>query len=135
MITVVCALIIQNKKILITQLGENTDRPYLWEFPGGKVEKNETAEKALIREIREELNLEITVEKEMLSVVHAYPLKKIELVPFICSIKNGKLKLTEHLNFKWISFHGLASVDFSAADKNIIKLKNNQVLLKEYLGK
>ena len=95
--------------------------PLKWEFPGGKVEPNETAEMCLIREIREELGIDIEIIRELPSNTHAYPSITIKLKPFICKIVKGEIILTEHIEFKWLSTNELLDLDWAEADIPILK--------------
>jgi len=85
MIEVCCAIIVEGDKILATRRSHGMHLAGFWEFPGGKIEPGETAEACIIREIREELNIEIKVENRLLPVEHHYPEKSIRLMPFMCS--------------------------------------------------
>ena len=83
MIEVTCAIIEHNNKVLITQRSAKMALPLKWEFPGGKIEKNETAEACLIREILEELDVNIKITKQLKSNTHEYSETKIiKLIPF-----------------------------------------------------
>ncbi len=132
MLKVACAIIISNGKILVTQHGADSDHPFQWEFPGGKLKPGETFEDCIFREINEELEIEISILKRMHSVQWDYGFKKIELVPFICSIKSGEIKLTEHQHFLWKNLESILELDFSEADHELINLPANQLILKEY---
>lgn len=121
--------------MLITQRAGNTDHPFRWEFPGGKLNFEESAENCIIREIREELEIEIGIQDSLIAVQHDYGFKQIELIPFICKIKTGEIKLNEHIDYKWISFEDLFYTDFSEADRELIELTKNEEILKKYLGK
>lgn len=132
MIKVTCALIVHSKKILITQRGEDSDHPFQWEFPGGKVNPGETIRGCIIREIREELDIEVEILEKMVAVEYDYGFKKIKLIPFLCSTANHGLKLNEHNDFKWIELTGLENIDFSEADKKLIQQKKNGEMLKKY---
>ena len=121
---VVAAIIFHNNKILCVQRGMSK-YSYIslkWEFPGGKVEQGETLESALKREIREELEMEISVENEFLRVDYAYPDFTIRLISFICHSNDSTFKLTEHLNFKWLLREELQQLDWAEADKPIVEL-------------
>ena len=135
MLKVVCAIIISEQKILITQNSSASDHPFLWEFAGGKIKPGESAKDAILREIREELEIEIEIQKKMKSVTFDYGFKQIELIPFLCSIKKGKIKLNEHAAFKWVLFDELNNFDFSGADRKLIQHAENVSVLKEYIGK
>lgn len=134
MLKVTCAVIIKNGRILITQNGENSDHPYLWEFPGGKVNEGEPPEVCIKREIMEELAIEIDILQKMFSVMHDYGFKKIELIPFLCSIRSGDIVLNEHHNLQWIDNYELEKIPFSEADRIMIELNKNRDILKKYLG-
>ena len=132
---VTCALIILNKKVLVVQNNANSDHSFKWEFAGGKIRVNETEEDAITREIIEELEIEIDIHKKMNSVDFDYGFKQIVLIPFLCSIKKGELKLNEHKDFKWVNFAELDEINFSGADKKLIEQKQNLAILKKYIGK
>ena len=95
MLKVTCALIIRDNKLLITQNNFKSDHPFQWEFPGGKIKTGETLENCIKREIMEELEIEIEILSTMKAVIYDYGFKKIKLYPFLCSIKNGKIKLSK----------------------------------------
>ncbi len=132
---VTCALIILNKKVLVVQNNANSDHAFKWEFAGGKIRVNETEEDAIKREINEELEIEIDILQKINRVDFDYDFKQIVLIPFLCSIKKGELKLNEHKDFKWVNYTELYEIDFSGADKKLIKQKQNLAILKEYIGK
>jgi len=134
MLKVTCALLIQNKKILIVQNNSNSDHPFQWEFPGGKINFEETSEECIKREIWEELEIKIEIYQKIFSVEFDYGFKQIELIPFLCSIKKRELKLNEHRAFKWININELFEIDFSGADKKLIQQKQNLTILKKHIG-
>ncbi|MCS7004957.1 MAG: (deoxy)nucleoside triphosphate pyrophosphohydrolase [Cytophagales bacterium] len=120
-IHVVCAVIIdENKKILALQRGPHKPPAYKWEFPGGKIEPNESEINAIRREIREELHLEIQPMKRLKPSVQHTGLKTIRLIPFACRIRGGTLTLTEHSDFKWIEADKLHTLDWAIADLPIV---------------
>lgn len=121
-IEVVAAIIQFNNKILCVQRGENK-LEYIskkYEFPGGKMEIGETKEETIKREILEELKMEITVEKEFLTVTHQYPDFILTMHSFLCSCNNPELTLTEHIDFKWLAKDELEQLDWAAADVSFI---------------
>ncbi len=126
---VTCAIIFHNEKILVVQNSSDSDHPFQWEFPGGKINIGETFENCIKREIIEELEIEIEISQKMNSVEFDYGFKQIVLIPFLCSIKNGKIKLNEHNAFKWININELGEIDFSGADKKLIQQKQNLEIL------
>jgi len=121
-IEVVAAVVIANHRILCVQ--RNKDKydyiSYKYEFPGGKVEKGETLQQALQRELHEELDLDITIEHHFLTVEHMYPDFKISLHGFICHCDNPKLTLNEHLQAKWMPVDLIATLDWADADIPIV---------------
>jgi len=120
-VRVTCAIIVKDEKILVAQRGEKMDLPFKWEFPGGKIEENETAEECLIREIKEELSIEIKVKKAFQSNFHSYiEGKEIELIPFLCSYIRGHLVIREHSHILWIEPENLLSLDWAEADVPIV---------------
>jgi 8-oxo-dGTP diphosphatase len=133
-IKVVCALIIRENKLLITQNGPDSDHPLQWEFPGGKIKHGEKAEDSIIREIREELDVEVEILSRLNHVIYDYEIKKIQLIPYLCRIRSGQIKLKEHVGQKWIQFAELDETDFSGADEKLIEDKMNSGILKEYIG-
>lgn len=132
MLKVTCAIIVCRGKILVTQRGANTDHPFQWEFPGGKLKSDEFPEDCIVREIREELEINIKVFKKMHPVIWDYGFKKIELIPFLCLIDSGEINLTEHIQFFWKDLESLSELYLSDADNKLIKLPENQSILKEY---
>jgi 8-oxo-dGTP diphosphatase len=117
MINVTCAIIRnEDDEVLIVQRGEATDHPFKWEFPGGKVGAGELEEECIIREIREELSIDIVICRRLKEVEHNYGHKRIRLIPFICDTLDDLPYLSEHHDFKWIAAADLPDVDFSEAD-------------------
>lgn len=120
---VVAAIIIHDNKILCVQRNLNK-YDYIskkYEFPGGKIEDGETKEAALIREIDEELNMNISVHDAFLTVEHQYPDFELTMHSFICKSKTSSLTLTEHIDFKWLDKTELERLDWAAADIPIVK--------------
>lgn len=130
-INVVAAVLHRNsdefgEQIFTTQRGYGEFKDG-WEFPGGKIEPNESPENAIVREIKEELDTEIIVEKEIDTIEYDYPTFHISMKCFWCSIKNGELKLLEHEDAKWITRSEIDSVDWLPADRGIL-LKIKEML-------
>ena len=122
-IEVVAAIIMYDNKILCVQRGENKLN-YIskkYEFPGGKIEPGESKEETIKREIQEELNLEIVIREEFLTVDHQYPDFFLIMHSFICDCKHPILFLSEHIDFKWLIKSELEYLDWAAADIPIMK--------------
>jgi 8-oxo-dGTP diphosphatase len=116
MIDVTCAIILKGNKILVTQRSEIMSHPLKWEFPGGKIELNETAEYCLHREIKEELNLKISILKRLEPNLFDYGDFEINLIPFVTKYISGNISLAEHKNFKWLTQERLKTLDWTLAD-------------------
>ena len=117
MYRVTCAVIRNdNGEILVVQRGGKSDHPGKWEFPGGKVEKGEADEDCVLREIREELGIDMVICNRLPEVEHDYGFKKITLVPFVCDTLDTKPILTEHSSYNWLDPNDLMEVDFCEAD-------------------
>ena len=108
-IEVVAAIICDGNRIFATQRGYGEWKDW-WEFPGGKMEPNETPEVALQREIREELATEIFVESLLTTVDYDYPNFHLTMHCYLCKVKNGNLTLLEHEAAKWLTRNELGSV-------------------------
>ena len=87
-----------------------------WEFPGGKIEANESKEEALKREIKEELNLDLKIEKFLVTSNHEYNTFQIKLHFYLCLIQDGKPILNEHIDQQWIKITDLLKIDIAPAD-------------------
>ncbi len=124
-IEVSAALIFRGGKLLITQRPAKAHLGGLWEFPGGKREPDETFEQCLVREIREELGVEISVGELFESVTHAYPEKTVHLKFFICRLLGGEPQPLGCKAVKWTGKSELADHEFPAADANLlVKLRD-----------
>ena len=106
-------------RIFATQRGYG-DMKDGWEFPGGKVEAGELPEEALKREIQEELETKIVVERLVTTIEHDYPKFHLIMHCYICSVESGQLTLKEHEAAKWLKKSDLYSVDWLPADKIVI---------------
>jgi 8-oxo-dGTP diphosphatase len=122
-VEVVAAVIFYNNKILCVQRGDNKYNyiAFKYEFPGGKVESGETNEDAIKREILEELNLDISIDSQFVTVNHEYPDFILTMHSFICSCSNPHIELSEHIAFKWLDKTELKALDWAAADVPIVE--------------
>ena len=123
-IEVVAAVICRNGKYFATQRGYGEFKDF-WEFPGGKIESGETREEALKREIREELDTEISVDAFLATVEYPYPSFHLIMHCFRCSVRSGHLILKEHENAAWLSLEELDSMDWLPADIEVVKAIKN----------
>lgn len=124
-IKVVAAIIKNEDKILATKRGYG-EFINMWEFPGGKIEPGETKKQALVREIKEELNVEINVDKFALDIEYQYPNFYLFMSCFMCSIKEGSIELLEHNDGKWITKEELNTLNWLPADIDAVNyLKEN----------
>ena len=121
MTEVVAALIRDGDKFMICQRPEHKSNALLWEFVGGKAEKGETKEEALIRECIEELDVKIEVGDEFFDVVHQYPDILVHLTLFNATIAEGTPKLLEHNDIKWITPEEIPDYNFCPADDEILE--------------
>ena len=126
-IEVVAAIIRKGDRIFATQRGYGEWQDW-WEFPGGKMEAGETPEEALVREIREELSAEISVDEFLCTVEYDYPAFHLKMHCYLCSLLTEALHLNEHEAAKWLTKDELDGVKWLPADMLVIDaLKNRKV--------
>ena len=116
------AILRKNGKILITRRKPEGHLGGLWEFPGGKVRENETPEQACIREIKEEVNLDISVDTFLTRIRHAYTHFKITMDIFNCTYISGDLKLNGPVDYRWVNPDELKLFPFPGADRKFMHL-------------
>ena len=119
-IQVVAAIIRDNDRILATQRGYG-DFKGMWEFPGGKIEVGESAKEALVREIKEELEIEIEVGEFVQTVEYDYPQFHLSMQCFFCQVKSGEMILKEHEAAQWLTSNTLNDVKWLPADDGLIE--------------
>lgn len=127
-IEVAAAVIKHDNKYLCLKKGASRF-PYIrgkYEFPGGKVESEEVPEQTVVREIKEELNMNITVKKFLLTVDHEYLDFYITLHSYLCTTDSIKLVLNEHSDFKWLKSNKLEDLNWSEADIPIVKVLSDE---------
>ncbi len=120
-IEVVAAIIRKGDKVFATQRGYGEWKGW-WEWPGGKMEPGETPQEALVREIHEELDTEISVDKFLCTVEWDYPKFHLTMHCFMCSLLTGALHLNEHEAARWLSAGTLHSVQWLPADDGLLPL-------------
>jgi mutator protein MutT len=119
-IDVAAGLIFRDGKLLITQRYADAHLGGLWEFPGGKREPNESFEQGLVRELREELGIEVAVGELVESLTHSYPEKTVHLKFFRCVWQKGEPQALGCPAFKWIAARELPEHNFPAADARLL---------------
>ena len=119
-IEVVAAIIRKGGKIFATQRGYGEWKDW-WEFPGGKMEVGETPEEALVREIREELSAEISVDEFLYTVEYDYPAFHLKMHCYLCSLVTEALHLNEHEAARWLTKDELNSVKWLPVDKIVVE--------------
>jgi len=129
MTEVTCAVVVEGGLVLATQRSGQMEHPLKWEFPGGKLRAGESPESCIVREIREELGLEVEVLRALTPVVHRYDAKQVRLIPFVCSVKGGTLALREHRAFRWMAPGEMEGLDWLEADVEVVRNLKQQGIL------
>ncbi len=126
-IDVSAGLVFRDGKLLITQRHAGAHLGGLWEFPGGKREADETFEECLLRELREELGIEVTVVELIETLDHAYPEKRVRLKFFRCAWRLHEPQARGCPAFAWVTREELAAYEFPAADAQLLaRLRTNE---------
>lgn len=128
-IAVACGLILQNGYVLVAHRAKEKQHGGLWEFPGGKLKPGENGKDAIIRELKEELGVDVEVVKTLDTIYYEYPDFFIELVPLVCQIVAGTPKNVEHTAIKWCEHKELQNLRFTPADRLIVSKLNQELLL------
>ncbi|NLP44642.1 MAG: (deoxy)nucleoside triphosphate pyrophosphohydrolase [Peptococcaceae bacterium] len=121
LIKVTAGVIIDRDKVLITRRAPKENFAGGWEFPGGKIEENETPEESLVRELKEELDITVYVGEFCAEVTHKYDNININLLAYYCTIVKGDISITVHDKYKWIRIKDLLKYDLLPADVPIAK--------------
>jgi len=121
-IEVVGAVIFSDNKVLCAQRNENMSLPLMWEFPGGKVEQDESEVDALKREINEEMLCDLEVGDKITSTAYEYDFGIVNLHTYKCKLKEKIPTLTEHKSIKWLNIHELESLEWAPADIPAVKI-------------
>ncbi len=120
-IQVAAGIIWKQDKFLLTKRPAGSHLGGLWEFPGGKIKTGENPADALIREVKEEIGINIEVKYEFIRVYHEYPEKNVELIVFQAKLEDGDPQLIEIADFRWISPGEIGNFELPDADKKIFK--------------
>lgn len=120
-LNVACAIILKGEKILAAKRSKTMSLPFKWEFPGGKINDNESEEECIHRELQEELNIKVKIIGKLKNHFYDYGDTKINLIPFLVKYHEGNINLTEHSEAKWFSKKELAELDWANADIAILR--------------
>lgn len=115
-INVVGAVLLKDDLILAAQRSEHMSLPLLWEFPGGKIESNETPQEALKRELQEELKIDAEIGEKVETTEHEYDFGVVVLTTFYCALAEGQPTLTEHAEIRWVKPSEMNSLEWAPAD-------------------
>ena len=129
-IEVVAAIIRRDNQVFATQRGYGDWKDW-WEWPGGKMEAGETPEEALVREIREELDTKIRIDKFLCTVDWDYPKFHLTMHCYLCSLLTDALHLNEHEAARWLTADTLRSVRWLPADDGLIPLIERELISRE----
>lgn len=120
-VNVAAAIIVKDSRILICQRAKESKCPFLWEFPGGKLEKNETMEECVVRECLEELGININVEGLYDKTVYKYHDREIAITFYKAGIIDGEVVLNVHNDAKWVEPGDLKNYVFCPPDEQVVK--------------
>lgn len=116
-----CAIIEQTGLVLVAQRSETMSMPLKWEFPGGKLDLHENAADCLVREIKEELGVDINILSAQPPADWQYSTFAITLYPFVCNLGLGKISLAEHKTISWVKPVDLLDLDWAEADIPVVQ--------------
>ena len=119
-IEVAAGLVFRDGKLLITKRPEGSHLAGLWEFPGGKRETNETIERCLHRELKEELGIEVALGQALESVTHKYSVMTVQITFFLARLAKGEPRAIECAGLEWVTRENLARFQFPPADQRLI---------------
>ncbi|WP_025764076.1 (deoxy)nucleoside triphosphate pyrophosphohydrolase [Dyadobacter tibetensis] len=130
-VRVPCAIIEHDGLVLAAQRSAHLSFPLKWEFPGGKQEKYENDEQTLDREIREELDVEVSIIHKLPDTVKDQGWREIVLVPFVCRLKTFEMTLSEHEKILWLHPDNLGELDWTEGDWDIIQSYREYLSIKQ----
>jgi 8-oxo-dGTP diphosphatase len=120
-VPVCCAVIRSGSKVLVARRAAGRHLAHHWEFPGGKVADGETPQDCIVREIREELGVDVRPLGRLPEVVHDYGDTTVRLIPFECEILSGSPEARDHADVRWIDRGGLLDLHWCPADLPIVR--------------
>jgi len=115
------AIILKNGKVFIQKRPQGGLMGGLWEFPGGKLESGEPPEDGLLREIREELGVRVSISEKMMTIKHAYTQFRVTLHAYLCRLPKGRIRATQCDAWRWVAREDLESYTFPAANAKIVR--------------
>ena len=125
---VTAAILIKDRKILIAKRKADDRLASKWEFPGGKVERNETPQACLKREMQEEFGIVVTVDEYIGESIYHYDHGAIQLLAYRARWESGQIALNDHADYQWVSSKQLSEYDFAPADIPFVeKLQNQEI--------
>lgn len=131
---VAIGVVYKNSRVLITKRKPEGLLGGLWEFPGGKIQKNETPESACIREMKEEVSLSIEIDSYLTRVKHAYTHFRILVDVFLCRYVSGTVKLNQATDYRWVKIKEIDNYPFPKANLKFIPLLNRVEHIKNKKG-
>ncbi len=129
MINVAAGIILKDDKVLIAKRPDDKHMGGLWEFPGGKIESNETPLEGLIRELKEEINIDVKQAVLRQKIIHNYPTKSVCLFFYIVSSYTGLAKGLEGQLVQWVSHSRIGQFNFPEANQTIVEQFEKQQLI------
>ena len=127
MTEVTAAIIYKDDRILMCQRPKGKRCELLWEFPGGKLEKDETLENCIIRECREELDVSVIPEHIVGAVEYDYGDISVRITFFLCSVYGDSPKCIEHNSIDWLSFDEISKLELCPADREMLNLYADKI--------
>jgi 8-oxo-dGTP diphosphatase len=118
---VTCAVIFFGGKVFAARRGMTMNQPLRWEFPGGKIEQGETEPQCLVRELSEELEINVEVLEKLPAFTHHYTEFSIELIPFVCRVNDPQHLACEHDQTGWFTAAQLKELDWAPADVQVME--------------
>jgi 8-oxo-dGTP diphosphatase len=125
-VKVVCGIIWKDDKVFIARRKPDKSLGGYWEFPGGKLEKNETPETALIRELNEEFGMNVTISKYLGNNIHVYNSFTIDLLAYECEFQNATFQLIDHDQYMFIGENELLEIRLAPADIPFTEIVKNR---------